>query len=447
MGKLDVLNREGFVDQLVQLTETISSRRASVSFAIDGVWGSGKSFVLDMLEERLMQFQSDKPDTDKYLIVRYNCWKYDYYEEPLIAIISTIIEAIDRKTKLLQGENGEKFKGVLRAIGTSLLSISSNALEVATGINIDGIYSVIKSGIESGKDKYDELQKFDGYFELRKTLKKLQNVLDEIGEQYKLVFLVDELDRCMPEYSIKALERLHHLTENSKNIISIMAIDKSQLQTSICHIFGFKDADEYLKKFIQFTVQLDLGKPSNKIVQKYSEYVALFDGSHFSIDEPIEEFWQAVFTDVDAREQEQLVDKVMLVHKLLYNEPKDYSFMSVELLFAIMHNRGDVFTNWLYKFGEKANGNVSLPLPLQLLEEKLISTPYETVIYPAERGAHEFKFSISDSIYPAIACIWSSIFLNEYITRFSVKNKEINALLKKNAEELQSFVDTFNLIN
>ena len=50
MDKLDILNREEFVEKLINLTENISANKTSTSFAIDGVWGCGKSFVLDMFD-------------------------------------------------------------------------------------------------------------------------------------------------------------------------------------------------------------------------------------------------------------------------------------------------------------------------------------------------------------------------------------------------------------
>ena len=39
-------------------------------FALNGIWGSGKSFVLDMFEEKLSEIQSEETSTDKYFIVR-----------------------------------------------------------------------------------------------------------------------------------------------------------------------------------------------------------------------------------------------------------------------------------------------------------------------------------------------------------------------------------------
>lgn len=115
MGKVDILNRGEFVEQLLRLMEHISSNKASTCFAINGTWGCGKSFVLDLFQERLEQIQSEETYTDKYFVVRYNSWKFDYYEEPLVAIVSTMIAAIEEKTKLFPDseEKRERFDCVI----------------------------------------------------------------------------------------------------------------------------------------------------------------------------------------------------------------------------------------------------------------------------------------------------------------------------------------------
>ena len=175
------------------------------------------------------------------------------------------------------------------------------------------------------------------YFAFKKVIKKLADVLEKIAEEYTIVFLVDELDRCMPAYAIKVLERLHHLTEGKANIITIIALDKDKLQYSIKQIFGFDEPEKYLEKFISFEVKLDYGKVSEAITAKHDDYIALFDKEKFPFSDSVEECWQALFKDVDVRTQEQLVKKAMLAHKLLYGEViKDYSFMCMEILLAVM---------------------------------------------------------------------------------------------------------------
>ena len=446
MDRIDILNRDSFVEQLIQLVENIAEGKASASFAIDGSWGCGKSFVLDMFEEQLAQIQSEETYTDKYLIIRYNCWKYDYYEEPLIAIVATIIDAINEKTKFLYGEQGEKVKGVLKAVGTTLLSISHNAFKTATGIDASAVFDVLKSGIDTGTEEFEKMQEYDVLFGLKQTLHSLQDALNKISEQYTLVFLVDELDRCLPEYAVKVLERLHHLTENTK-VVNIIAIDKKQLKTSIQHIFGFENADKYLKKFIQFSIPLDFGNASEKIVDKYSDYISLFDKTLMPFEDSVDECMQALFTNIDAREQEQLVQKAVLAHKLLYSDVKDYGFMCVELLILTVEScyEGDkVFTNWFQPF---ASGRREKAPPFSVFFNKKFSeVPHETTCYSGTRSLCEYIFQSTVSLYGAIAYTWYELFFKNSLTSILVSNGATRNLLDNNVIELKKFVETVKLI-
>lgn len=47
ISKEDVLDREAFVKQIVDLAMVLSKKRKNCCFAIEGEWGSGKSFVLE----------------------------------------------------------------------------------------------------------------------------------------------------------------------------------------------------------------------------------------------------------------------------------------------------------------------------------------------------------------------------------------------------------------
>lgn len=337
MEKIDILNRDKFIKKLMKLIENISENKSSTCFAINGVWGSGKTFVLDMLQERLEQIQLDGTSTERFFVIRYNCWKFDYYEEPLVAIVASLISIIEEKTKLFpDGEDKREIIGMLKAVGVTLLSIGNTALHEKTGINVQEIFEKILDGKEKGAISYQNEHNYDAYFSFNKVMHKLAELIKKLAEKHTIVFMVDELDRCLPEYAIKVLERLHHLTEEQANIITVIAIDRDQLQSSIHQIFGFQNPEKYLEKFISFEVKLDYGTVSKTISEKYADYLKLFDKDIVSFTEPIEECLQAIFKNIDIRSQEQLVKKAMLTHKLLYNESKDYSFMCMELLVVVM---------------------------------------------------------------------------------------------------------------
>ena len=61
---LDVLDRGAFVEQLIDIANLLSDGRKNSCYAINGEWGVGKSFVLDMFEKEAERQQSDTTDND-----------------------------------------------------------------------------------------------------------------------------------------------------------------------------------------------------------------------------------------------------------------------------------------------------------------------------------------------------------------------------------------------
>lgn len=154
MDKLDVLNRDTFVEQLVRLMNNLSDNKSSTCFAINGAWGCGKSFLLDIFEERLGEIQSENTSKDKYFVVRYNSWKYDYYEEPLVAIVSTMISIVEEKTKLFpSSQRREEILGILKSAGVVLLSMADEVVKnkiVFNAVDIAGVLPEGKTHIPCG---------------------------------------------------------------------------------------------------------------------------------------------------------------------------------------------------------------------------------------------------------------------------------------------------------
>ena len=457
MDRLDILNRDEFVDEMVRILESISDNKSSISFAIDGDWGCGKSFVLDMLEEKLSSIQLEESSNDKYFVLRYNSWKFDYYEEPLIAVVATLISAIEQKTKLFpEGEKKQRMLGMLKVVGASLLSFGNAAIREKTGVDLQNVYETLATGNSLGIEAYEKKHDYDIYFGFNKVLSELVKVMQGIASDYTIVILVDELDRCIPKYAVKVLERLHHLTEGNSNIITITATDKKQLESSIKQIFGFDNPKKYLKKFFAFEVKLDYGKTSNKIIDKYSSYIDMFDKDIFTFDNSVEECLQAIFQGIDIRTQEQIVQKVSMAHKLLYTEKKDYSFMCMELLLAIMINVYD-YERYLFERSISVSDFNNIFTHMNALTKKNIQ-PRFAAFFKEKFEEISFKISriFSDApenyVLPAEPDLYAAIFYTWYWM-----HKNSKALVKyikggvyeeisNNYTELKKFVDFIDLI-
>lgn len=449
MDKLDILNRDEFVTELTTLTQNISANKVSTSFAINGAWGCGKSFVLDMYEENLNLIQSEETATDKYFVIRYNCWKYDYYEEPLVAIVATMIDIINQKTKLWNDEEKKaRVLGVLKAIGTTLLSVANNAIKDKISVDIKSAYETTKGKIDEEAAKIEESHEYDVYFSFNQALHRLQDLIAELSEEQTVVFMVDELDRCLPEYSIKVLERLHHLTENSNNVITVLSIDKVQLQKSVKQIFGFDEPEKYLEKFIQFEVELTCGKISNLIVEKYSDYLSLFDDS-CPINDSIEEFIQMIFMNINARTQEKIIKKATTIHALLFNEPKSKVFMCMELLIIVIN---DCYTNktpfcdLLAKIMRTSQSSKEDPPFANAVNEKFSELNYTPANDPFRTGHVIYKYNYNKSLYANILFLWSNMFFPKNNTQISLYSEDLRTQLRDYIPDLNQFYNMVKYI-
>ena len=65
---IDTLSREKFVEDIINVIVTLSNNKKSCTFALDGKWGSGKTFVLNMLEQQIADYQSPETAFDKFLL-------------------------------------------------------------------------------------------------------------------------------------------------------------------------------------------------------------------------------------------------------------------------------------------------------------------------------------------------------------------------------------------
>lgn len=455
MDKLDILQRDEFVKQLERMIENISENKASTCFAINGKWGSGKTFVLDMLQEQLEEKQSEKTAADKYFIIRYNSWKYDYYEEPVIALVVSIVRVIENKIKLMpDSKTKSKGIGILKAAGEALLSVTNDVLKNKIGIDIQKGYEIFKKGNEEGKLEYERKHAYDIYFNLNKVMEELASALENISKEYTIIFLVDELDRCMPEYAIKVLERLHHLTEGKSNIITVISMDKDQLKKSVEKIFGIDNPDKYLEKFIHFEVKLDYGEISETIMDKYPDYIVMFDKDILPFNEPVEECLRAIFRGVDIRTQEQLVKRATIAHKLLYKGKKDYSFMCMELLLAVMicvYNDNSCFSK----------------TPITIIPFDKIFTPLPSTNSPAftdffvdkfnkinftrtmffESGIKYYSLPSAANLYAAIIYSWVNMHELNKDGGVAISNSLFYNPIAKNTEELKKFAEMIKMMS
>lgn len=340
---LDILSRQELVDRIFNMLKMLSDARSSYSLALNGKWGSGKTFILEMLERQLCDYRGG----EQFMVFHYNCWQYDYYEEPLTAIVAAMLDNIDKYVSIFSHDIKEKARlGFSKTAQEVLKQIASSFFANKIGIDANCVSEIINGVQEDVSEGLEASHDYDGYYAFKKVIENAKKELTKLAEQQTLIIVVDELDRCPPNYAIKTLERLHHLFADLNNTIVLTALDKTQLENTIKMIFGADtDCNAYLKKFIDFELTVDVGTVNEGFFKKYSDYVALFDKNALAPWTDINQYISLLFSQIEIRRQEHLVRKIQMIHQLLFgnqSEKKDYSFLCFELLMGILSENADI---------------------------------------------------------------------------------------------------------
>lgn len=386
--KFDVLDRGGFIEKLKDLVNVISENKQGCCFGLNGFWGSGKSFVLEKFEEEIKEIQSEETGDTKYFVFHYDCWKYDYYEEPAIAIIAAMLDATDRELNVFTSEQRDVVKKMAWETAKETLKVVASEL-CKNKVGID-LVEIATNTIEERMKEDDN--SFDSLYGFKRALEATRKGIQKIADRKAVVIIVDELDRCLPEYTIKVLERLHHIFTDLKNVIVIVSMDKTQIEHSIKEIYGEINVDTYLRKFISFKVNLDNGK-AGQYIKKYETYTSMFEFLQGE-EQIVEKFFSDIMSGLDIRTQERIFNKAETIHKLICSEEiKDSSIMTFEILFltiALRTKSNNI--EWLVNKGHYPN------------YEKSLGKNYYNVIKEYEKQVSDRLQSINDN-----ACIRDNI--------------------------------------
>lgn len=275
--KDDRLNSKEFANRL---TDLLRGQTEPLTIALNGAWGTGKTFLLKRWCEDLK--------SHGYKAIYFNAWEDDHLDDPLVAIIGQIlIELKGRTFKCVCSAVKQASKPLIKKIG---LNFIKNSAEMIPGIDLSGVE---KKDLETASEAV-----YDDYLELTKARNDLRRHLQELanrvynkgkvkssvkgspsfsekegskGDKYPLVFIVDELDRCRPTFAISVLERIKHLF-NIDHIVFVLGVDKEQLGKSIQSVYGEIDVDNYLHRFFDLEMNMLVSRQGQFVDALWERY-------------------------------------------------------------------------------------------------------------------------------------------------------------------------------
>jgi len=257
----DFLDRKKVIDDISQMIDDARSSNVPLSLAVTGIWGVGKSFILKEIENKFSY---------KCIVLHYDCWKKDYYEEPLVGILSSISEKINE----IEDNNPDRQqRRYYKAMKEVVFQLSRGIILHYSKFDINKLrnnFSAIKDLVKAKKKI--EIRSFDSLSNLSDTVEMVNSLLSGYMayEDKKILFVVDELDRCLPDYAIKILNRLHHICYGTP-VIQLVAINDKDLQGSINGLYN-RDlhndfAQRYLDRFFTNYYNLSKGDSSRDLIK------------------------------------------------------------------------------------------------------------------------------------------------------------------------------------
>jgi len=253
----DLIGRDEVVDRIFSLVKNLKKGK-NFCLALDGEWGSGKTFVMKMLEQKFGNPQG-------YVVIKYDAWANNFYDDPLIAILSCLLDGIDEKLHLV-----EDYK---TKISTTAKLTAERIAKCSKVVNaLHEICEGVREAIATFHNPIDttKLEDFKSYQKLLRDTKAILNKITEIEEyrskQTKLIILVDEIDRCLPDEQLRILERVHHLLD-VKNCAVICAINKTRMVQNIEGNRRDESGTEYLRKFFDYSYRIEMD--SGKLLQYF----------------------------------------------------------------------------------------------------------------------------------------------------------------------------------
>lgn len=243
----DALNRK---ESGEALTRFVLSANDSVVICVDAPWGQGKTTFLKMWEQHLKN--SEIPT------IYFNAWESDFSDDALVCLIGEISASITELSKTGNESKAREYLGKTKDIGVALLKRSVPvAAKIATAgaLNLDKITEQALAGFSESIAK-EQLERYENSKKsirsFREAISNLASSITDPDDPKPLVFIIDELDRCRPNYAIEILEKAKHFF-NVDNIVFVLGADKKQLGSSIKAIYGEGlNVNGYLRRFMDF---------------------------------------------------------------------------------------------------------------------------------------------------------------------------------------------------
>lgn len=275
---IDYLNFGYLVDLIVEIA--MNRELTPSTIGLYGDWGSGKSSLMKLAQERIEELSKTKKktgeeDIPKTLCIEFNGWLFEGYEDTKTSLCGTILDTLDdeqrfgpevanKAKELIKKIDFKKIIGKGAKLGLDYLL--TGGIGALTDLTLSSILNSIKNqtGTIESKDIEEVLAKFKSEEKTRTEIKKFREDFKQLLKDSKVenvVVFIDELDRCNPDTVLDVFEamRLFLFVDGMSFVIGAdQRLIQYAIKTKYKEVPGnnLDIGKEYLEKVIQYPIAI-----------------------------------------------------------------------------------------------------------------------------------------------------------------------------------------------
>ncbi|GIX17653.1 MAG: hypothetical protein KatS3mg119_1839 [Rhodothalassiaceae bacterium] len=260
---LDIFGLKDFAEGLKDIVEGVE---LPFTILLDGRWGTGKTVFIKQWVVMMRKAGAR--------VVYFDAFRHDYHEDAFAALAGAILREFEKAG--LKEQKPKIWEAFRKQAADLAIALGFGTLKGLAGLFTAGVAAaVLEEGEETARERYERslAARVDAAFTLESQLEAFRKALSEAaaatlpdsksegandkataGEPY-LIVVIDELDRCRPDFALKILELVKHVFQTD-SLCFIISADTRNLGEIIRTKYGNDfDSMDYLKKFYDLYIR------------------------------------------------------------------------------------------------------------------------------------------------------------------------------------------------
>lgn len=265
-ASLDFLGFDAIVTTVAEAV--LGSGTAPLTIGLRGGWGTGKSSLLGMLQTKLESVQSGG-----IIVIRVDPWEFesaDMLRSSLIELVLSELEAHIPTTSQISG----KFRRLIGRIRFG--KVASALLKGVATVPLDAGWGMLRQLVVGMTEDVDgfiappaETTLPASMYGFREEFGRLIQDVSQETHIERVVVLVDDLDRCLPNVVVESLEAIK-LFLSVERIVFILAADEGIVRSAIASRLDTTAgqaafADLYMEKIVQLPFTIPALSPDDAV--------------------------------------------------------------------------------------------------------------------------------------------------------------------------------------